>query len=289
MRLEQYWKFSLAVLLCAVTMQSFAQIEDTTSAADIKEIKHWDFDLGLLPAQHIYGMSWDDRHVDSPAYDYELMKKGYILDIQQEGCNYVHPFQGRITSKYGWRRSRWHKGIDIKLDIGDPVYAAFDGVVRMQRYNAGGYGNYILIRHYNGLETIYGHLSEAIVVRNQTVRAGEVIGYGGSTGRSTGPHLHFETRLMGQAFDPSRIIDFETFELKCTQAKVNHTWFPYVYKGNTRANVVPANAKRYHKIRKGDTLSGIARRYGSSVNTICRLNRISRTTTLRIGRTLRVK
>jgi len=97
--------------------------------------------------------------------------------------------------------------------------------VRIQRYNPGGFGNYVLIRHYNGLETIYGHLSEALVVRNQTVRAGQVIAFGGSTGRSTGPHLHFETRLMGQAFNPARIIDFESFQLKDTQVLVNHMWF----------------------------------------------------------------
>jgi murein DD-endopeptidase MepM/ murein hydrolase activator NlpD len=287
-RLEEYWKYSVAVILCLLVMSVSAQKGDTTGVG-IKEIKHWDFDLGLLPAQHIYGMSWDEQNIDLPAYNYELMKSGYLLELSEEGCDYVHPFQGHITSKYGWRRSRWHKGIDIKLNIGDPVYAAFDGVVRIQRYNPGGFGNYVLIRHYNGLETIYGHLSEALVVRNQTVRAGQVIAFGGSTGRSTGPHLHFETRLMGQAFNPARIIDFESFQLKDTQVLVNHMWFPYVRKGNTRANVVPANAKRYHKIRRGDTLSGISRRYGSSVNTICRLNRISRTTTLRIGRTLRVK
>jgi murein DD-endopeptidase MepM/ murein hydrolase activator NlpD len=263
--------------------------QQDTADVQIKEIKYWDFDMGLIPAQHIYDTSWNARNVDSPAYDYERMQWGYLIDLEEEGCNYVHPFRGRVTSKYGWRRSRWHKGIDIKLDIGDPVYAAFDGVVRMQRYNPGGYGNYVLIRHYNGLETIYGHLSEAIVVRNQTVRAGQIIGFGGSTGRSTGPHLHFETRLMGQAFDPARIIDFETYALKGPQAFVNHTWFPYIKKGNTKANATPANAKKYYKVRKGDTLSGIARRHGTSVNTICRLNRISRTTTLRIGRTLRVK
>jgi len=225
--------------------------------------------------------------VDSPAYDAEQMKWGYLLDLAEEGCDYVHPFKGVVTSKYGWRRSRWHKGIDIDLEIGDPVYAAFDGVVRIQRYNPGGYGTYVMIRHYNGLETIYGHLSEAIVVRNQTVRAGQIIGFGGNTGRSTGSHLHFETRLMGQAFDPARIIDFNTYTLKGPQAFVNNTWFPYI-KGNS-INVRPATAKRYHKIRRGDTLYAIARKHGTTVNSICRLNKISRNTTLRVGRTLRVK
>ncbi|PCJ65525.1 MAG: hypothetical protein COA58_08935 [Bacteroidetes bacterium] len=309
-RLGHYWKYSLIVLGILSVQQLKAQdsitlevqdsitlevqdsvtlkVQDSvTLESEIKLIEYDNFDKNLLPAQSIYGRSWSHTHVDSPVYDSEKMKWGYHIDLVQEGCDYVHPFKGVITSKYGWRRSRWHKGIDIDLDIGDPVYAAFDGVVRIQRYNAGGFGNYVMIRHYNGLETIYGHLSEAIVVLNQTVRAGQVIGFGGSTGRSTGSHLHFETRLMGQAFDPAKIIDFKTFSLKNEQAFINNTWFPYI-KGNT-INVRPAYAKRYHKIRRGDTLYGIARRHGTTVNTICRLNRISRSTTLRIGRTLRVK
>ena len=256
---------------------------------EIKPISIHDFDLNLLPAQAIYGTSWDSSNVDKPMYNAEMMSLGYLIDLIQDGCEYAHPFKGVVTSKYGWRRSRWHKGIDIDLDIGDPVYAAFDGVVRIQRYNPGGFGNYVLIRHYNGLETIYGHLSEAIVSLNQTVIAGQIIGFGGSTGRSTGSHLHFETRLMGQAFDPSRIIDFSTFTIKQPHAYINNTWFPYIKGSNTHANVRPASAKRYHKIRRGDTLYGIARRNGTTVNAICRLNGISRNTTLRIGRTLRVK
>lgn len=290
-RLEQYWRSSLLALSCALCASSLAQVDtvDIRLERSVKEIVSSDFDLDLLPAQNIYGQDWNARNIDSPAYDYKLMKLGYTLDLVEEGCEYVHPFNGRITSKYGWRRSRWHKGIDIDLDIGDPVYAAFDGVVRIQRYNPGGFGNYVMVRHYNGLETLYAHLSETIVTVNQTIRAGQVIGYGGSTGRSTGSHLHFQTMLMGQAFDPSRIIDFTTFTLKSDQVTVNHTWFPYIKKGNTRANVAPLNARRYHKIRRGNTLSGLAQRYGTTVNRICRLNRISRTTTLRIGRTLRVR
>ncbi|MGB1037523.1 MAG: peptidoglycan DD-metalloendopeptidase family protein [Bacteroidia bacterium] len=293
-QLEIFWKLNFTIILIGFCAFSIAQTEsDSTMVTDtsvhIEPIDSGEFDVNLVPAQSIYGRSWNHTNVDSPKYDAELMKFGYLINVVEEGCEYVHPFEGRVTSKYGWRRSRWHKGIDIDLEIGDPVYAAFDGVVRIQRYNAGGYGNYVLIRHYNGLETIYGHLSKAIVQPNQTVRAGDVIGYGGSTGRSTGSHLHFETRLMGQAFDPARIIDFTTFQIKKEQVFINNTWFPYIRGNNTRANVVPAGAKRYHRIRSGDTLYGLALRYGTTVNSICRLNRISRNATLRIGRTLRVR
>ena len=290
--LERFWKYSLVITFGLMMLSAKAQVDSLatdTFNTQTKKIDYLDFDKNLIPAQSIYGTSWDARNVDSPAYDATLMKFGYLLDLVDEECDYVHPFKGVVTSKYGWRSGRWHKGIDIDLKLGDPVYAAFDGVVRIQKYNAGGYGNYVVIRHYNGLETLYGHFSEAVVKRNQTVRAGQLIGYGGSTGRSSGSHLHFETRLMGQAFDPARIIDFKTFTIKKEQVFINNTWFPYIRGSNTKSRVAPASARRYHKIRSGDTLYDIARKYGTTINTICRLNRISRTTTLRIGRTLRVK
>ncbi|MBL6730073.1 MAG: peptidoglycan DD-metalloendopeptidase family protein [Bacteroidia bacterium] len=284
-RLNQFWRYSLISGICLLCFQSYSQQDSVKSDTSTTYSPF----LDLAPAQSIYGRSWDHSNVDLPKYDHEQMKLGYYLNLVDSSCGYVHPIKGVINSKYGWRRSRWHKGIDIDLEIGDPVYAAFDGVVRIQRYNRGGFGNYVMIRHYNGVETLYGHLSKSLVKINQSVRAGDIIGYGGSTGRSSGPHLHFEVRLMGQAFDPARIIDFKTYQLKDTQIYVNHTWFPYIKNGNPKNQVYPAYAKRYHKIRSGDTLFGLSLKYGTSVNTICRMNGIRRTTVLRIGRTLRVK
>lgn len=245
------------------------------------------FDRRLVPSRGIYGDSWDSLNVDSPFFDKKRIANGFYLDLSEEGCQYVHPFKGVVTSGFGWRWGRMHKGIDIDLRVGDPVVAAFDGVVRIVKYDPYGFGNYILIRHYNGLETIYAHLSESIVKHNQFVRAGEVIGYGGNTGRSTGSHLHFETRLLGQAFDPTRIIDFNAHQLKHEQVFINHTWFPYI--STSGKSVTPVSSRVYHKIRSGDTLYGLSRRYGVSVNQICRLNGISRNTILRIGRTLRIR
>lgn len=284
-RLNQFWRYSLIAGICLLCFQSYSQQDSVKSDTSTTHSLFVD----LAPAQSIYGHSWDHSNVDLPKYDHEQMKLGYYLDLVDSSCGYVHPIKGVINSKYGWRRSRWHKGIDIDLEIGDPVYAAFDGVVRIQRYNRGGFGNYVMIRHYNGVETLYGHLSKSLVKINQSVRAGDIIGYGGSTGRSSGPHLHFEVRLMGQAFDPARIIDFKTYQLKDTQIYVNHTWFPYIKNGNPKNQVYPAYAKRYHKIRSGDTLFGLSLKYRTSVNTICRMNGIRRTTVLRIGRTLRVR
>jgi len=284
-RLDRFWGYSLVLGLCFFYLVSFSQQDTLVKDTLSNQISVID----LAPAQSIYGRSWDHSNVDLPKYNHEKMKLGYHLDLIDSSCGYIHPIKGFINSKYGWRRSRWHKGIDIDLETGDPVFAAFDGVVRIQRYNRGGFGNYVMIRHYNGLETLYGHLSKSLVKINQSVRAGEIIGYGGSTGRSSGPHLHFEVRLMGQAFDPARIIDFKTYQLKDTLIYVNHTWFPYIKNGNPKNQVYPAYAKRYHKIRSGDTLFGLSLKYGTSVSTICRINGIRRTTVLRIGRTLRVK
>ncbi len=130
-------------------------------------------------------------------------------DIDVTG--YVAPVKGRLTSPYGWRArfGRMHRGVDLNLRVGDSVVAAFDGKVRLVKYEAAGYGHYVVIRHDNGLETVYGHLSRTLVKPGQRVRAGQLIAKGGNTGRSTGPHLHFETRFMGLAVNPEAIIDFE--------------------------------------------------------------------------------
>ena len=128
---------------------------------------------------------------------------------------YHCPFIGDIhpRGKFGPRRGRRHQGVDLPLKTGDPIYATFTGKVRMSKY-FGGFGNLVVIRHENGIETYYGHLSKRYVEAGDWVNAGDVIGLGGSSGRSTGPHLHFETRYNGFAFDPQWLIDFKTGELR---------------------------------------------------------------------------
>ena len=184
----------------------------------------------------------------------------------------------------------------MKLQTGDTVRAAFSGKVRLTRYERRGYGYYVIIRHHNGLETVYGHLSKFLVKPNQDVKVGDPIALGGSTGRSTGPHLHFETRFMGYAINPSAIFDFAN--------QTTHTDF-YTFNKRTYTkarNYAPdtsvqaeksqngnASQATTYRIRKGDTLGKIASRYGVSVNSICRLNGISKNSTLRVGKVLRIK
>ncbi len=159
--------------------------------------------------------------------------------------SYVAPVRGAVTSKYGYRPRfrRVHRGMDIRLNTGDTVVSAFDGKVRLTKYEARGYGYYVVIRHDNGMETVYGHLSRFLVQPNQRVRAGQPIALGGSTGRSTGPHLHFETRYLGVAINPEAIIDFENF--------VPHKdEFVFDRKEHERSkNYAPVKGKRYHKAK----------------------------------------
>ena len=214
----------------------------------------------------------------------------------------------KVFSPFGWRRRRNHTGVDLPLATGTPVYAAFDGRVRCSMYNRG-YGNVVVIRHASGLETTYAHLKERNVQTGDYVSAGDVIGLGGSTGRSTGPHLHFETRYEGYAFDPQWLIDFETgtlrhgyFVLKRKYLSNTSRYYPEseeeeeeIYKTEEEDRAEAERiaremaAAQYHTVKSGDTLYGLAARYHTTVGAICKLNGISASTPLRIGKKLRVK
>jgi murein DD-endopeptidase MepM/ murein hydrolase activator NlpD len=206
---------------------------------------------------------------------------------------FVPPYKGKIISKFGIRHGRMHTGTDIKLNSGDTVRCAFDGKVRLAK-RFSGYGNLVLVRHNNGLETIYGHLKAIKVKVNDSIKAGDLIGLGGRTGRATCDHLHFETRLFGQAFDGAKYIDYDTFSLKTDKIYYANKRFE-VDKANFKKKPTAAEAEmladgtvRKHVIRKGDTLSGIARKYHTSVKKICTTNHITTQTTLKIGRVLKI-
>lgn len=193
----------------------------------------------------------------------------------------------KITSRFGYRRRfrRQHKGLDIKVYIGDTICAAFDGKVRIVDYERKGYGKYVVIRHDNGLETIYGHLSKHLVKENDFVKSGEPIGLGGNTGKSTGSHLHFETRLLGQEINPELLFDFPNQDVTCD--------FYTFYSPRSKRKAAlargetPKSEVRYHKVRSGDTLSKIARKHGVTIKQLCKLNNINTRTVLRLGQLLR--
>ncbi|MCL1934079.1 MAG: M23 family metallopeptidase [Candidatus Azobacteroides sp.] len=234
----------------------------------------------LSPADELYDGAWNNRYVK--AYANISIPDSFRIDLS----NFVMPVEGKITSPFGPRRRRFHYGTDIKLQTGDTVYAAFDGKVRVKQYERKGYGYYLVLRHPNGLETVYGHLSRFLVEEGESVGAGQPIALGGNTGRSTGPHLHFECRFLGQAIDPADIVDFDNF---CTFDD------SYVFQKYRVNEISMHNNKytaydrtvQYHRIRSGDTLSIIAGKYGVSVNQLCRLNGLRPTSTLKVGRVLR--
>lgn len=230
-----------------------------------------------------YYSIWDTRHVNPYKVDPVSYKDtiNFKLYDSINNLSWSMPLKNcPVNSEFGMRHWRWHYGTDLDLSIGDSVFAAFDGIVRVKSYDRYGYGNFVVLRHYNGLETLYGHLSSSKVKVGQLVKAGEVIGLGGNTGRSTGPHLHYEVRYQGNAINPADIYDFAGHNLTSNVFELNPSHFDYVRE---------ARKVVFHKIRSGDTLSGLSRKYRVSVGTICRLNNISTRSILRVGQRLRVR
>lgn len=239
----------------------------------------WDINDSLtsIPSYDLYcGWTSDRIH---PKYGVSLtnMEDTVIIPLAIDSCSFTSPFTGRKTSDFGYRRYRYHYGVDIKLYTGDPVASAFEGIVRISKYDPT-YGRVVVVRHPNGLETLYAHLSKLKVNEGDYVQSGDIVGLGGNTGRSTGSHLHFEARYLGEPINPNELIDWELGLLCSDTLYLNREHFEYL---------VEVRKRKYHTIRSGDTLSGIARRYGTSVGNICRLNGIRSSTTLRIGRKLR--
>ena len=255
------------------------------------------------PASELYA-NWDNRY----AHRATKLPETYRIDLR----HFCMPTTSRvITSNFGSRWGGQHKGLDIKVYIGDTIRSAFSGKVRIVRYEGGGYGKYIVIRHNNGLETIYGHLSKQLVKEHQEVRAGEVIGLGGNTGRSTGSHLHFETRLCGVALNPALMFDFREQDVtgdyyafnKATydSESITATRLRGKQDGSTIARENKAedfatndrmtsglkDQVQYHKVVKGETLDAIAKKRGVTIDKICKLNHISKTKRLRPGQILR--
>ncbi len=234
-------------------------------------------ELDQFPALDLYD-SWDDSSLARALGVGVKIPDSMRIDVSK----YVPPTTGHVTSNFGWRRRRMHKGIDLKVQVGDTIRSAFDGKIRIRKYERRGYGYYLVVRHSNGLETVYGHLSKFLVEQDQLVKAGEPIALGGNTGRSTGAHLHFETRFMGVVINPNEIIDFKNY--------VAHT-DTYLFQSKRSQAIATGSMGpdgiAYHRVKSGDTLGAIARRYGVSVDRICRYNNISKTSTLRIGQRLR--
>lgn len=259
------------------------------------------------PEFDIYTEGWDSKRVNC----YTGVSVPQKVDIDVSKFSMPHP--GYITSPYGYRKRfrRMHKGVDLKINMGDTIRAAFDGRVRITNYERAGYGYYVVVRHTNDLETVYGHLSGFIVEEGQYVKAGDPIALGGNTGRSTGPHLHFETRYMGYAINPCAIFDFanqtthtdtytfdkrtyqqaRNFSVAANQAYANeyrkkNPPKPYV---KSTSGATTRTASSSYRIRKGDTLSKIASRNGTTVAKLCALNGLKTTSKLSVGQRIKLR
>lgn len=240
----------------------------------------------VLIWQLFYHDNLDGSHVRVRNMPLDSLPDEINIRTLKDSADFCFPIRNIITSPYGWR-DRWnrpHRGVDILLRTGDPVRACFSGVVRIAR-PMGGYGNCVVVRHENGLETLYGHLSKIMVKPRQVVKAGDIIGLGGSTGHSTGPHLHFEVRFVYEPFDPEWLLDFKTFSLRTRRLHLDKTYFgicrpkgkkPPIFKADKsiiKEQPVRQQPKEiYHTAKKGESLELIALRYSTTVEHLKEMN-----------------
>jgi len=270
-------------LLLICSLPAAAQTDTLEGDPEEEEIitgvKYADSLLVKVPAYMIY-KTWDTVNIH--CYSVDLTKMNDSVKIKftyDKKCDFVMPIVGLTTSNFGYRRGRPHLGIDIDLETGDTVRCMFDGRVRIAKKSKT-YGNVVVVRHNNGLETIYAHLSKLSVKADDVVSAGTVLGLGGNTGRSTGSHLHFETRYLGNAINPAMIIDFKGQKLISDSMYISKKTFKYI---------AEYKAAKYYTVKKGDSLSKIAQKNGTSVSKICKLNGIKPTSIIKPGQKLRVR
>ncbi|WP_345237287.1 peptidoglycan DD-metalloendopeptidase family protein [Hymenobacter saemangeumensis] len=242
-----------------------------------------------------YYAIWDTRNINPYRVDGRRIRDTLnlrLVDPPRERYGKMPLTSTPTTSGFGFRGYRWHYGVDLDLETGDSVKAVFDGVVRISKYDGSGYGHYLLVRHYNGLETLYGHLSKPLVEVGTFVKAGQLIGRGGNSGRSTGSHLHFEVRYEGNPINPYQVYDFPDYKLRSDNFTITSELFNYYNRALRHrggGGEGPSRARRTvtHTVRRGDTISEIAEKYGVRQSTLRKLNPGLKT--LQPGKKVRIK
>jgi len=287
MKLFKYWLLFLFLLpLFSFAQRNTDAISDTVETPSGPAILYKNFTWEYLldepvlmsideDSTGLFSTQWINNQIFAYRIKPDSIHDTLVVLVTPERL-FTLPIYGKLFRGFTYS----HKGLDIKLNKGDTVEAAFDGVVRYAKYNRGGFGNLVIIRHYNGLETYYGHLSKIYVKINQIVKSGEPIALGGSSGRSRGPHLHFEVRYKDVPLDPLRMIDFDNKKLISNNFPVTKRVF---YPNDFVPNALVI------RIKKGDTVGKLANKYHTSVKEICAMNKIKPTTTLKIGRQIRVR
>jgi len=270
--------FLLNIVFLLLAVGVFSQID---------EIDNYEFLINESATGHYisndFFYKWDTLYVrTSRNHPLNLADTQIICLRSPEYSKFQLPVRGKVISEFGWRGRRIHTGIDIKLNKGDSVFCSFDGIVRISRYLSG-YGNTVVVRHFNGIETLYAHLSKRLVDVNDTVKAGQVIGLGGRTGRATTDHLHFEARFKEQPFNPRLIIDFDNYTFKNDTLLLTSETFKLDRKRSYNVKTFTHNGEKIHIVQKGDTLYSIARKHNITVEKLCAANNISENKILKIG------
>lgn len=280
-------KIGFAILLVAAVgsaraqdvMPEPVQLQKHMEPVDTLELRNMLLnEANIIPSDEMYPV-WRN----SVVHYNSTMPDSFRIDLR----NYVMPTANtKITDVFGYRpnRKRVHQGLDIKVQTGDTIYAAFDGKVRITAFQRRGYGHYIVVRHNNGIETLYAHLSKKLVKENQNVKAGDPIGIGGNTGRSSGSHLHFETILMGKSIDPAAMFDFKNQKATGNSYVYRKPGSKYVENGKVKT---AGPEPKYHKVKSGDTIERIARKYGVPQKQIFDLNGLNSRSVIRPGQSLR--
>jgi len=260
-------------------------------------VNHELYDIIQADSNYQWKEDWDTQVPYT--YDNDLSKIPdtlWLCSVDSNHNTFCMPHPGMVTSRFKYRGRKFHYGIDVDLVTGDTLSSAFDGIVRYAKYNTGGFGNLVIIRHYNGLETYYAHLEKLFVSPNQEIKAGESIGLGGNTGHSTGDHLHFEIRFFGNALNPEEVIDFKNKKLKNENLFIHKGMFDYKRtssrssSSSSKTKTLPGDENvKYHKVRSGDSLFAMSLKYNTTVDKICKLNGIKSTKILKIGEMIKVR
>lgn len=307
---EEYVSISTEFLQGKGAPVDTIDVNDSNLQIVLKDDNTWHYikNRRKIEQSSVFQEYWEENKLLTYT-DVKLDDLGFrnIICLIDSVSKFACPYSTKVYSKFGYRHGRRHQGVDLPLKVGTPIACAFDGRVRVSTYSRG-YGNIVVIRHENGLETYYGHLSKRNVEVGDWIRAGETLGLGGSTGRSSGPHLHFEVRYKGYAFDPQWIIDFEAGELRQHVFVLRRSYLDassrYVPQSIdeeedvylTDEQIIAEEmriaaekaAERWHTVRSGETISGIAARYGKSQSTIKKLNPGLNINKIRIGQKIRV-
>ncbi len=247
---------------------------------------NWDINdsLRYIPGYDMY-CHWNTDVLFDRTLGHRFVHDTLRLQLGHEVCDIAMPCSGHLTSGYGMRKGRMHHGVDLDLETGDPVVSAFAGMVRISKYNKS-FGHVVVVRHFNGLETLYAHLSKRSVEPGTLVEAGDTLGLGGNTGRSYGSHLHFEVRFLDQPIDPALVFDLSAGTVKALDFDIHKGTFANIAAAQA-ASKATASTRKMHVVRRGDTLYALSRRYGVKVRDLCRLNGISESSTLSLGQRLR--